>query len=436
MSPAKKSLTDELSQTELFYKIGDICTLVEDIQNAKDLLKTSLDSTLKLFEAKRGSIFIFDKNSTNLILESAIGMDLQEEDQIVKRMGEGVVGQVAKSKTPIFVSDLEQDDRFDNFKARNSYQTTSFICAPLMIKDELIGVINITDKESKSRFTEKDMQILDFLASQIALNYKRINLFNKFNSAIKETAKLKDKLGKTDQEAKHLKKQIFIHEKLATIGKLAGGIAHEFNNPLDGVMRYTNLCLDQTKDNEVVRGYLLEIKHGLDRMATIVRNLLSCSRNEIPTGNKISFETALERAINSLSTEIYQKKIKIEKDIEKNLITINDFGLEIVLKNIINNAIDAMDDNGKISIKACKDNIYLDIAISDTGKGIKEEDIGKIFEPFFTTKDIDKGCGLGLTIVGEIVKNYSGKINVESKEKKGTTFNIKLPIILNHENNK
>src|SRR6185295_16574697 len=124
--------------------------------------------------------------------------------------------------------------------------------------------------------------LLDFLASQIALNYRRIELYTKFKTIIKEKEHLENRLGKSGKETEELKKRITIQEKLATIGKLAGGIAHEFNNPLDGVMRYTNLCLEHVKDDEVVHGYLLEIKHGLNRMANIVRNLLACSRNEYP----------------------------------------------------------------------------------------------------------------------------------------------------------
>src|SRR6185295_15503686 len=116
-------------------------------------------------------------------------------------------------------------------------------------------------------------------SSQIALNYRRGQLYQKFKKAVRESKSLKNKLGKSSDETKILKNKIVVQEKLATIGKLAGGIAHEFNNPLDGVLRYTNLCIEHTKDDEVVRGYLLEIKQGLNRMVNIVKSLLACSRN-------------------------------------------------------------------------------------------------------------------------------------------------------------
>ena len=425
-----KTEQEESAQLDVFQQVSDICALVATAISEEDLLEKSLRRTMQLVGATRGSIFLLDPSGKDLTLTTAIGLKKDEQKQMVKKMGEGIIGHVAKRKLPIVVDDIETDDRFHDFKARKSYRTPSFICAPLLIKDKLIGVINITDKESGLRFTKNEMQLLDFLSSQIALNYRRIELYQKFKNIVRETKTLQDRLGQSDQEALDLKKQIHIHERLATIGKLAGGIAHEFNNPLDGVMRYTNLCLEHIKDDEVVRGYLLEIKHGLNRMANIVRNLLACSRNELPHGEqRISFQQALDRSLGSVHTEIEHKNIKVEKKIEGDIPLIRDLGLERILANIIRNAVEAIENNdGKITIGAKCQNDTLHIKICDTGVGISEGDAEKIFEPFYTTKSINKGCGLGLTIVSEIVKSYNGKISVESEPGKQTTFFIDLPL--------
>ena len=425
-----KTEQEESAQLDVFQQVSDICALVATAISEEDLLEKSLQRTMQLVGATRGSIFLLDPSGKDLTLEIAIGLKKDEQKQMVKKMGEGIIGHVAKRKLPIVVDDIETDDRFHDFKARKSYRTPSFICAPLLIKDKLIGVINITDKESGLRFTKNEMQLLDFLSSQIALNYRRIELYQKFKNIVRETQTLKDRLGQSDQETQNLKKQVHIHERLATIGKLAGGIAHEFNNPLDGVMRYTNLCLEHIKDDEVVRGYLLEIKHGLNRMANIVRNLLACSRNELPHGEqRISFQQALDRSLGSVQTEIEHKNIEVEKKIVGDIPLIRDLGLERILANIIRNAVEAIDSNdGKITIGAeCQKNT-LHVKICDTGAGISAGDAEKIFEPFYTTKSINKGCGLGLTIVSEIVKSYNGKIYVESEPGKQTTFFIDLPL--------
>lgn len=428
MHSSAKSILEEIPQAALFEKVADICANVNTVITTNDLLERSLKQIMELFGAVRGSIFILKENGRDLVLKSVLGMARAEEEQMIKRLGEGIVGKVAQLKKPIFVDDIANDNRFDEFKARGSYRTPSFICAPLIIKDQLIGVINITDKQTGHRFNKDELQLLDFLASQIALNYRRIELYHKFKLIIQETKELKNKLGQTDEEAKYLKKQIHIHEKLATIGKLAGGIAHEFNNPLDGVMRYTNLSLEHLRDDEVVRGYLLEIKHGLNRMANIVRNLLACSRHEQPLQEKIEFNSALDHALAGLHGEISHKKITIEKKISDKLPLLTDWGLERILSNILRNAADAISQNGTIVIEArVKDN-FLVFSIHDNGIGIEPDQLEKIFEPFFTTKNIDKGCGLGLTIVEEIVKTYDGKIDVGSEPKNGTMFTVSLPV--------
>lgn len=419
---------DEKAQFDLFQKVGEICAIVNTAISDQELLSLSLKLTMTLFGTGRGSIFILNDNGKDLILKAAEGMRHTEEAEMVKRLGEGIVGQVAKRKLPLVVDDIENDARFHDFRARKSYRTPSFICTPLLIKDKLIGVINIADKESGLRFNKNELQLLDFLASQIALNYRRIQLYQKFKTIVKETQNLKDRLGQSNQEAQNLKKQVFIHERLATIGKLAGGIAHEFNNPLDGVMRYTNLCLEHVKDDEIVRGYLLEIKHGLHRMANIVKNLLACSRNEVPTEENIDFHQALDRSLVGLQTDFAQKNIVIERNIQSDLPPIPDLGLERVLTNLLRNAIDAIPNSGKIFIEAKCQNNMLHIKIQDTGVGIPSSETEKVFEPFYTTKAINKGCGLGLTIVYEIVKSYNGRIHLESVPGDGTIFFVNLPV--------
>jgi signal transduction histidine kinase len=178
----------------------------------------------------------------------------------------------------------------------------------------------------------------------------------------------------------------------------------------------------------VVRGYLLEIKQGLNRMARIVRSLLACSRNEPPTMQRVDVNHAIEQASAGVRSEIFQKNITIEKDLGKDIPPIIDMGLERVINNVLRNAVDAVPDMGKIKVATFCSPDQLTIEIIDNGCGIAKEDVQTVFEPFFTTKDIERGCGLGLTIVNEIIKSYGGKIEVESVVKSGTTFRIILPL--------
>lgn len=423
-----KSVFDEILPLDLFRKINDICAAVTVSLNSKELLEISLKKTMDLFDARRGSIFILDESKNRLILKISQGLKIDEQEKMIKRLGEGVVGKVAALKKPLFVEDISRDRRFQNHKSRKSYKTPSFLCAPLMVKDTLIGVINIADKESGSYFTETELQLLDFLSSQVALNYRRTQLYLKFKTIIKESKTLKDQLGKSSEVADQLKRQMALQERLASIGKLTGGIAHELNNPLDGILRYINLSLTHLKDGDIVRGYLLEAKHGLHRMANIVRSMLACSRNSSPTMKKINVTMAVKDVIAGVKREIVHKNIAIEEECTNDLPEILDLGVERIVSNLLRNAVDAVEENGRIKVRTALEGDFLAFMISDSGCGIPKDAFDRIFEPFYTTKDIEKGCGLGLTIVSEIVKSYKGTIEIDSALNKGTTFTIKLPL--------
>ncbi len=416
-----------LGKPNAFQKVSDICSGVNSVKDENELLTQNLGQLLELFSARRGSIFIFNARRKELDLKVSKGMATAEQKHLVKRMGEGVVGKVAELKQPIVVDDISKDDRFHNYHARGSYRSPSFICAPLLLKDQLLGVISIADKVSGQRFSKDELLLLDFLSSQIALNYKRIKLYKKFRNVIKEAQSLKNALGKKSDEANQLRKQIVVQEKFASIGKLAGGIAHEFNNPLDGVIRYTNLSLEHLKNDDVVRGYLLEIRQGLHRMANIVRNLLACSRNTQASMQKVDVNHRIEQVVNGLQSDFFMKGINLRKDFSKDIPLVVDLGLDLIFSNLLRNAIDAVKSGGTIKISTRFAQEVLTIRVEDNGCGIPSEMMEQIFEPFFTTKDIEKGCGLGLTIVDEIVKSYGGRIHLESAPDKGTAFTITLP---------
>ncbi len=427
MNPAD-NITENFIQSDVFQKIGDICAAVNVTLTAQELLEVSLDKTLDLFQARRGSIFLLSENGQELILKIGRGMGVGEQEKLVKKLGEGVVGKVAEIKKPLFVDDITRDTRFPEHQPRKGYSTPSFLCAPLLFKDKLIGVINIADKTTGSRFTSNELQILDFLSSQIALNYRRTRLYNKFKRLVKESQSLKDELGKSSEMTSKLRHQVITQEKLASLGKLAGGIAHELNNPLDGVLRFINLSLTQLEEDDPVKDYLIEAKAGLNRMVNIVRSLLACSRNEPPTMKKIHFNDAVNEATGGLGTALYQKNIRLTKSLADNVPLLMDFGVDRVVLNLLRNAIDSVRDGGEIAIMtAFKDGKIL-FSVADNGSGIQSDLIERIFDPFFTTKDIDKGCGLGLTIVQEIVKSYGGEIDVESAPGKGAIFTVSIPV--------
>jgi signal transduction histidine kinase len=399
--------------SSLFEKINVICVLCSESSDAQSLLKNALQKILSLLNAQRGSIFLFDHQTKELTLKASIGMKVEDKKDMVKQLGQGIIGRVAELKEPLLVENIDNEQPFTHDQPRGSYQTGSFICSPLLIKDHLIGVINVSDKTSKKPFTQREFELLNFLSNQIALNYQRIVMTHE--------------LGRASEETSGLKKQIESHQRLVSLGKLAGGIAHEFNNPLDGVMRYNNLCMGHAHNDEVLKEYLTEVQMGLKRMANIVKNLLACARQSPGSAHKIDIHKTIEGALKELYPYLVSKNIHLVKDFAKTLPEITDWGIERIISNLVKNAIDATGKNGTIEITTGLNNGFINLQVKDTGRGISNENLDKIFEPFYTTKDIDQGCGLGLTVVNEIVKYYNGTITVKSRINEGTAFTVQLP---------
>jgi two-component system, NtrC family, sensor kinase len=410
--PQKQAIKSPFSN--LLQKINSICVFCSESTEEQNLLKNSLQKTLDLLKARRGSVFLLDHQTDELTLKASVGMKVVDKKDMVKFLGHGIVGKVALLKEPLLVENISTEERFKDYKPRSSYLSGSFICSPLLIKDHLIGVVNISDKASGKPFTQREFQLLNFLCNQVALNYQRISMLNQ--------------LGKASAETVDLKKKIESQERLVSLGKLAGGIAHEFNNPLDGVMRYNNLCMGHAQNDEVLLEYLTEVQIGLKRMANIVKNLLACARHSPGSIYKVDIHKSIEGALKEVYPYLAAKNINLVKNFAKEVPEITDWGVERIISNLVKNAIDSIDKNGTIEITTLLDENYIQILVSDDGRGITDADLGKIFEPFFTTKEIDQGCGLGLTVVNEIVKIYNGKIKVKSRPGKGTTFTVKLPV--------
>jgi PAS domain S-box-containing protein len=231
-------------------------------------------------------------------------------------------------------------------------------------------------------------------------------------------------------EEQQLQEQLIQSEKLAGVGILASGVAHEINNPLSGIIGMAEIALEE-EDPSKKRSYLTDIIHCSERISEIVRGLKSYSRaakkGEL---SLVDLNEVLEESLKMVRLATKKTPVEVIKkfqSIEK--IQANTGEIQQVFINLITNAFQAMDGKGGelvLSTRSLKDSI--EVKVSDRGMGIPQKYINQIFDPFFTTKKYGEGTGLGLNIVYRIVTKHEGTIDVESKEQVGTTFTIKFPI--------
>jgi signal transduction histidine kinase len=232
-------------------------------------------------------------------------------------------------------------------------------------------------------------------------------------------------------EKAELDKQKALLEKYASVGKLAAGIVHEVNNPLDGIIRFTNMLLNQIEHGSVAREYLLEIKRGLNRIENITKSLLQFSHQVNPHTMKVKNYADVHELIEE-SLSIFEARLThhfaVHKYFNMSRTRILDIGVAHIFINLIKNALDAMPNGGTLEISTDSDEEWVRINFKDSGCGMSAELCERIFEPFFTTKNMDKGSGLGLAICREIINRYEGSILVESVPGKGSTFRVMIPV--------
>lgn len=236
-----------------------------------------------------------------------------------------------------------------------------------------------------------------------------------------------------DEELKAFtRRKIMESERLALIGQLSANVAHELNNPLQGIVTYSHLLLERMPNQNSGRRSIEKIVVQANRCRDIIRGLLDFSRQRKPVKSLCDVNQVLQDCISLLENQALFHNIRIEKRLDATLplASIDASQMERVFFNMIINAAEAMDGGGQLTIttNTVESGRFLRIIFKDTGPGIAEEHLDKIFDPFFTTKEVGHGTGLGLAISFGIVKEHEGTIRVESELGRGATFSIRLPV--------
>ncbi len=313
------------------------------------------------------------------------------------------------------------------------YFSTTRIINPLQKMVVATQKISAGDLTHKLEVSSKDE--IGYLAD--SFNQMTADLEAANEKLIEWGKTLEKKVEERTKELTEMQAHLIQSEKLASLGKLAAGIAHEINNPLGGVLIYSHLLLEDTDKNSPHYENLKKIVKETSRCKDIVKGLLEFARPKEPEMSLVNIDEIVERSLSIMECQALFQNIKIKKSYVSNLpkIVADSAQLQQVFVNIILNAAEAMNGNGTLTISTFlnRDGTFIEIKFSDTGHGIKEEDKKRLFEPFFTTKEVGKGTGLGLAISYSIIQKHQGTIEVKSEVGKGSTFNVKLPVMREHK---
>jgi two-component system NtrC family sensor kinase len=245
-----------------------------------------------------------------------------------------------------------------------------------------------------------------------------------------ESLQRNDELAQMNAQLRATQQQLVHSEKMAAIGQLTAGIAHDVRNPLANIKGLAELLAEEPSLNDAAREFLSDIRGNADRANRIIGDLMKFARQSKLELTWADVRATVETVLRLTTYQIRQARVILKTDLPpRPAMALHDpQAIQQVVVNLVQNAIQAMPDGGTLRVAVGQTSDVVAIAVQDTGTGIPPENLGRIFDPFFTTKPAGEGTGLGLSVSYGIVSHHGGRLNVESTVGQGTTFTILLPV--------
>jgi len=389
--------------------IREIRTSIHENTQMSDVLDMLARKASNAIGAKGALVRVLNLDSGTLEFLASYGL---EEEYLSKGPATNtkLIGRLCEVNEIVVINDILKSPRVQFPKEAWDIGVRMMVDAPLIAQRPLLGLLRMHFTEIRE-IGQIEKHFLISIAEQCA-------------SAIDKAHLIETQRFLYDQLAHQT-------EKLAALGRMAAGIAHEINNPLAGILLYSShLSKKADKDGPIQEGLRI-ISHETARCRDIIQGLLEFSRNDQPSKKPANLNRVVEQALHIVENELRLQHIRLIRHLENGLpdVSIDSNQMEQVVVNLLINAAEAIGEYGTISVRSRREagGDRLILEISDTGTGIPQDVVGKIFEPFFSTKS--KGTGLGLSVSYGIVQNHKGTIRVSSRPGRGTCFTLTLPVI-------
>lgn len=402
-------------------QLSEVLMTQQDLASA---LEIALQMATEVVGADRASIMLLDDESQTLSIVAAKGLpdDVVRDTRI--KVGQGLAGLVAQQGEPLILNNDDLDDTL-RAMAHRTDRIRSAVITPIKVDGRVRGVINVTDRRDGGNYTRDDLNTISTLAQQASMVIQKIELYDNLKQQVTMLSEALDQLHHTQAE-------LIQSERLACIGQLAGGVAHEINNPLHIMLGRAELLLEAMPDGSSDRRNAQILCDQVERLAKVVKNLLSFSRRD----RQRETDTADINSIVGQTLELIEQqmtcnniKVSFRRDNSLPPLTINAGEMQQVFLNMMLNAFQAMKPTGgELEIVTRANDGNVEVIFSDSGPGIPDENVPRIFEPFFSTKPEGEGSGLGLSVSYGIVQAHGGQIEVESSSGLGARFTISLPL--------
>jgi signal transduction histidine kinase len=371
---------------------------------------------VELFSLDASSLYLFESDGVSLRRVASVGHRSEFARNFpVVAMPPELVQQIQAMRAP-FLSAQGLPLPSLAWELKEKEQIESAYIVTLWSKEKMVGGL-VVGCRSVREFSAADISLLIAVGSQVAGAVERAQLYD-------ETRQAYENLRRTQEQLLH-------SEKLAAVGQLISGVAHELNNPLTAILGYTQLLESSGQVGPLALSYSEKMYKQAQRTHRIVQNLLSFSRQHKPERIPVHVNTIVQDTLALRDYDLRMGQIRVHMDLAQDLplIPADPHQLQQVFLNLINNAVDAILENsadGDLWISSGVDDKAIFVEFTDSGPGVK--DPSRVFDPFYTTKPVGKGTGLGLSICYGIITEHGGNIRVKNSHPRGACFRIELPL--------
>jgi Amt family ammonium transporter len=429
----QEEIIEELERVRELSLLHDISQSMHTL-NLDEILELILQGVARGIGFDRVRLYLLDEERKQLVCKVAVGVEKEKIKSLSLAYDreDNIISRAILEGRPFIVEDASKDPRV-NRGLISFLDVKSFAAVPLLSREKVLGGIAADNLVSQTLITEKKLQSLMIFANQAALALENALMYEELRAF---SSQLGERVKRATLELEETQRQLFQSEKLAALGKLSAGIAHEIRNPLTSIKILIHSLVDEMATPASREKDLAVIETEIEQVNKIIKQFLDFARPRPPSLEPIDVRKVLEETLALIVYEMEAQEVSLEREYAPGLppVPMDREQMKQVFLNLLLNAVQAMEQGGKLKVATALKHpvpganrgFFAKISFQDTGKGIPGDMKGKVFEPFYSTKE--GGIGLGLSIAQRIVEEHGGEIGLESSPGKGTTFYLTLPL--------
>lgn len=413
--------------------IHEVVQEVVGLTDKREIAQITADLLTQYFSYELASVLLLDSDQ-NPTIRGFGGRGASNAERAFARADksalDGIPGRVLRTGKSALVNDVSQDTDYRPLPAGSP---GSLMCVALRDGEQTLGLVTV-ERRDKNAFTHNDLLDLESLAGILASVVASADQYQRLQETVRQLRAAQDELKSRIEAQRSAETRLIQAAKLAAVGEMAAGVAHELNNPLTMVTGFAELILSELPADAASRPDLELVLREARRARDVVRRLLDFARQTESTRTRADLNEVLGDIIELTRHLMHTNGVTLVKDLAAGLpwVSIDRNQMKQVFLNLFHNALQAMPTGGELQLQtreAVRDGrAWVAASVRDNGQGIPAEHRERVFEPFFTTKSDQGGTGLGLSVTYGIVTDHGGRIEVESQPGQGSTFTVWLPI--------